>query len=139
MRAATNTEATPPRTSAAIRFVRFNLLHRDCRLDGGVESTAVSWWSPAVVVGSAAVPGSCDVMASRCHPATERTLRATLSDLRTRVLETLPLFAPVKPLGGGRVPIRHSVSAAAEANTRTPLDVQTKLVRKTCGGKAGRR
>jgi hypothetical protein len=42
MRAATNTEATPPRTNAAIRFVRFNLLHRDCRLDGGVESTAVS-------------------------------------------------------------------------------------------------
>ena len=63
--------------AAAIRFVRFNLLHRDCRLDGGVESTAVSW-SPAVVVGSAAVPGSCVVMTSRCHPATETTLRATL-------------------------------------------------------------
>src|SRR6185312_13256523 len=110
MRAATNTEATPPMTNAAIRFVRFNLLHRDCRLDDGVGSTAVSW-SPAVVVGSAAVPGSCVVMASRCHPATERTLRATLSDLRTRVLETLPLFAPVKSLGGGRVPIRKSASA----------------------------
>src|ERR1700681_4935931 len=74
-------------------------------------------------------------MASSCHPATERTLRATLSDLRTRVLETLPLFAPVNPLGGGRVLYGILRLPAAEANTRTPLDVQTKLVQKTCRGK----
>jgi hypothetical protein len=74
-------------------------------------------------------------MATRCHPATERTLRATLSDLRTRVLETLPLFAPVTPLGGGRVLYGILRLPAAESNTRMPLDVQAKLVRKTCCGK----
>ena len=66
-----------PNTNAAIRLVRFNLLNNALRFPLGVESAEAS--------GSASVGAESEpsVMATRCHPCAEGTLRERVRDDHT--------------------------------------------------------